>query len=130
MNVVVDLPNERLAKQFLAAKPANLDVKATTKGSTVQINTKDLPKTPSEAVALFNKGAKVLGNPKVAKTSVRKKKVGVVGISKAENEQLGLLLKWIALDLDWDIIPNEVLVNPEALTKLFGRYKVEGTIYE
>jgi len=125
MNVVVDLPNERLAKQFLAAKPADLDVKATTKGSTVQINTKDLPKTPAEAVALFNKGAKVLSTPKVAKTSVRKKKVGVVGISKAENEQLGLLLRWVALELDWDTIPNEVLVNPEALTKLIGRYQVK-----
>ena len=44
-------------------------------------------------------------------------------ISKAENVQLGLLLRWVALDLDWDTIPNEVLVNPEALTKLIGRYK-------
>ena len=83
----------------------------------------NIPNTPAEAVALFNKGAKVLGTPKVAKTSVRKKKVGVVGISKAENVQLGLLLKWVALELDSDTIPNEVLVNPEALTKLFGRYK-------
>ena len=80
----------------------------------------NLPATPAEANALFNKGAKVLGKPK---TSVRKKKVGVVGISKAENEQLGLLLRWVALDLDWDTIPNEVLTNPEALTKLIGRYK-------
>ena len=83
----------------------------------------NIPNTPAEAVALFNKGAKVLGTPKVAKTPVKKKKVGVVGISKVENEQLGLLLKWVALELDWDTIPNEVLVNPEALTKLFGRYK-------
>ena len=90
----------------------------------------NIPNTPAEAVALYEKAGKVLGNPKVAKTPVRKKKVGVVGISKAENEQLGLLLKWVALELDWDTIPNEVLVNPEALTKLFGRYKVEGTIYE
>ena len=96
----------------------------------MQTTNTNIPNTPAEAVALFNKGAKVLGKPKVAKTSVRKKKVGVVGISKAENEQLGLLLKWVALELDWDTIPNEVLVNPEALTKLFGRYKVEGTIYE
>ena len=58
------------------------------------------------------------------------KKVGVVGISKAENVQLGLILRWVALELDWDTIPNEVLVNPEALTKLIGRYRVEGTIYE
>ena len=96
----------------------------------MQTTKSNIPNTPAEAVALFNKGAKVLGKPKVAKTSVRKKKVGVVGISKAENEQLGLLLKWVALELDWDTIPNEVLTNPEALTKLFGRYKVEGTIYE
>ena len=61
----------------------------------------------------------------VAKTPVKKKKIGVVGISKAENEQLGLLVRWIALELDWDTIPNEVLVNPEALTKLIGRYKAQ-----
>ena len=96
MNVVVDLPNERLAKQFLAAKPANLDVKTTTKGSKVTVDTKK-----------------------------KAKKVGVVGISKDENVQLGLLLRWVALELDWDTIPNEVLVNPEALTKLIGRYQVK-----
>ena len=61
---------------------------------------------------------------KTVKTTVKKaKKIGVVGISKAENDQLGLLLKWVALELDWDTIPNEVLTNPEALTKLFGRFK-------
>ena len=91
----------------------------------MQTTKTNIPNTPAEAVALFNKGAKVLGNPKVAKTPVRKKKVGVVGISKAENEQLGLILKWIALELDWDTIPNEVLVNPEALTKLIGRYQIK-----
>ena len=76
----------------------------------------DTPKTATELVRRNF-------TPKVAKTPVKKKKVGVVGISKAENVQLGLLLKWVALELDWDTIPNEVLVNPEALTKLFGRYK-------
>ena len=86
----------------------------------MQTTSTNIPNTPAEAVALFNKGAKVLGK---AKTPVRKKKIGVVGISKAENVQLGLILKWVALELDWDTIPNEVLVNPEALTKLFGRYK-------
>jgi len=91
----------------------------------MQTTKTNIPNTPAEALALFNKGAKVLGTPKVAKTSVRKKKIGVVGISKAENEQLGLILRWVALDLDWDTIPNEVLVNPEALTKLIGRYKAE-----
>ena len=97
MNVVVDLPNEKLAKQFLAAKPADLDVKATTKGNTVTVNTK----APAK----------------------KAKKIGVVGISKAENVQLGLILRWVALELDWDTIPNEVLVDPEALTKLIGRYQ-------
>ena len=60
-------------------------------------------------------------------TPVKKKakKIGVVGISKAENVQLGLILRWVALELDWDTIPNEVLVNPEALTKLIGRYKAQ-----
>jgi len=64
---------------------------------------------------------------KVAKTPTVKKakKIGVVGISKAENVQLGLILRWVALELDWDTIPNEVLVNPEALTKLIGRYQVK-----
>ena len=85
MNVVVDLPNEKLAKQFLAAKPKDLGVK----------------------------------------TTVKKKKIGVVGISKEENVQLGLILRWVALELDWDTIPNEVLVNPEALTKLIWRYKAQ-----
>ena len=62
----------------------------------------------------------------VAKVAPKKaKKVGVVGISKAENVQLGLILRWVALELDWDTIPNEVLVNPEALTKLIGRYQVK-----
>jgi len=58
-------------------------------------------------------------------TPVKKKKIGVVGISKAENEQLGLILRWVALELDWDTIPDNVLVNPEALTKLIGRYKAQ-----
>ena len=62
----------------------------------------------------------------VAKVAPKKaKKIGVVGISKAENVQLGLILRWVALDLDWDTIPNDVLVNPEALTKLIGRYQIK-----
>ena len=88
----------------------------------MQTTSTNIPNTPAEAVALFNKGAKVWGK---AKTPARKKKVGVVGISKAENVQLGLILRWVALELDWDTIPNEVLVNPEALTKLIGRYQVK-----
>jgi len=78
----------------------------------------NLPDTPAKANALYKKAGKVLSKPKA-------KKVGVVGISKAENEQLGLLVRWIALELDWDTIPNEVLVNPEALTKLIGRYQIK-----
>ena len=64
---------------------------------------------------------------KVAPKTVKKKakKIGVVGVSKAENVQLGLILRWVALELDWDTIPNEVLVNHEALTKLIGRYKAK-----
>ena len=81
--------------------------------------TTKIPNTPAEANALYKKAGKVLGTPKKAK------KIGVVGISKAENQQLGLLIRWIALELDWDTIPNNVLVNPEALTKLIGRYKAE-----
>ena len=79
--------------------------------------TTTLPQTFDEAEALYKKAGKVLGTPKKAK------KIGVVGISKAENVQLGLILRWVALELDWDTIPNDVLVNPEALTKLIGRYQ-------
>ena len=61
----------------------------------------------------------------LTKAPKKAKKVGVVGISKDENVQLGLLLRWVALDLDWDTIPNNVLTNPEALTKLIGRYQVK-----
>jgi hypothetical protein len=85
----------------------------------MQTLTTTLPKTPEEANALYKKAGEVLSKPKKAK------KIGVVGISKAENQQLGLLIRWIALELDWDTIPNEVLVNPEALTKLIGRYQVK-----
>ena len=81
--------------------------------------TTKIPNTPAEANALYKKAGKVLSKPKKAK------KIGVVGISKAENELLGLLVRWIALELDWDTIPNNVLVNPEALTKLIGRYQVK-----
>ena len=35
----------------------------------------------------------------VAKVAPKKaKKIGVVGISKAENVQLGLILRWVALE--------------------------------
>ena len=83
------------------------------------MNTTTLPTTPEAANSLYKKAGKVLGTPKKAK------KIGVVGISKDENVQLGLILRWVALELDWDTIPNEVLVNPEALTKLIGRYQIK-----
>ena len=74
--------------------------------------------------AVLTQTVKPTSKPKLTtKAPVKKKKVGVVGISKAENEQLGRLLKWIALDTDWDTIPTDVLTDPEALTKLFGRFK-------
>ncbi len=76
----------------------------------------------------MNVGSETVTRPAltVAKVAPKKaKKVGVVGVSKAENVQLGLILRWVALELDWDTIPNEVLVNPEALTKLIGRYQIK-----
>ena len=68
---------------------------------------------------------------KVAKppTVKKAKKIGVVGVSKAENVQLGLILKEIAYQFKEyndgsDIyLPSSVLVDPEALIKLFGRYQ-------
>ena len=51
------------------------------------------------------------------------KRIGVVGISKAENAQLGLLLKYIFTnDEVYNSIPPEVLAYPESFTKLCGRY--------
>ena len=98
----------------------NVGSEATTKTLEKMIPVlKELPQTPEQAEALYKKAGKVLSKPKKAK------KIGVVGISKAENQQLGLLVRWIALELDWDTIPNNVLVNPEALTKLIGRYQVK-----
>ena len=58
---------------------------------------------------------------KVAK--VTKKRIGVVGITKAENAQLGLLLKYIFTnDEVYNSIPKEVLPYPDAFTALCGRY--------
>ena len=50
------------------------------------------------------------------------KKYGVVGITKAENAQLGLILKYIYEDKD--ALPAEYLLDSEAtaLAKLTGRY--------
>tara|TARA_Y100000593_G_C4046176_1_gene207523 strand:- start:69 stop:350 length:282 start_codon:yes stop_codon:yes gene_type:complete len=89
----------------------------------MQTVTTALPKTPEEANALYKKAGEVLSKPKKAK------KIGVVGVSKAENVQLGLILKEIAYQFNEykdgsDIyLPSSVLVDPEALIKLFGRYQ-------
>jgi len=51
------------------------------------------------------------------------KYVGVVGVSKQENAQLGLLLKYIYTnDEVFNSFPGEVLRFPEALDKLAARY--------
>ena len=89
MSITVHMPNEKLAKAFLAAKPDNVDAKNVT--------------------------------VKVAKTN--RKKIGVVGITRAENAQLGLLLKYIFTnDEVYNSLPADVLRYPEALNKLAGRY--------
>jgi len=51
------------------------------------------------------------------------KKVGVVGVTKAENAQLGLLLKYFFTnDEAYNELPEDVMVYPDAFTKLCGRY--------
>ena len=51
------------------------------------------------------------------------KRIGVVGITKAENAQLGLLLKYIFTnDEVYNSIPKEVLPYPDAFTALCARY--------
>ena len=51
------------------------------------------------------------------------KRLGVMSITKAENAQLGLLLKYIFTNEDvLTSIPLDVLRYPEALNKLAGRY--------
>ena len=88
MSITVNVPNEKVAKAFLAAKPDNVSAK----GVTV----------------------------KVAKKG---KRLGVMSITKAENAQLGLLLKYIFTnDEVYNSLPADVLRYPEALNKLAGRY--------
>ena len=52
------------------------------------------------------------------------KKVGVVGVTKAENAQLGLLLKYIFTNetVYESLQTHDVLRYPDAFTKLCGRY--------
>ena len=76
-----------------------------------------LPSTPAEANALYKKAGKVLGTPK------KSKRIGVVGITKAENAQLGLLLKYIFTNDDvFNSLPKEVMAYPDAFTALCARY--------
>ena len=49
------------------------------------------------------------------------KRLGVVGVTKAENAQLGLILKYIYEDRA-NALPEEVVQFPEALQKLASRY--------
>ena len=52
-----------------------------------------------------------------------KKYIGVVGVSKVESAQLGLLLKYIFTNDDvYNALPEDVLRYPDALRKLAGRY--------
>jgi hypothetical protein len=56
-------------------------------------------------------------------TANKGKRVGVMSITKAENAQLGLLLKYIFTnDEVYNSLPADVLRYPEALNKLAGRY--------
>ena len=52
------------------------------------------------------------------------KRIGVVGVTKAENAQLGLILKYIFTnDEVYQTLKHEnVLAYPEAFTALCGRY--------
>jgi len=56
-------------------------------------------------------------------TANKGKRIGVVGVTKAENAQLGLLLKYIFTNDDvYNSLPKDVLVYPDAFTQLCGRY--------
>ena len=60
---------------------------------------------------------------KVTKVTKSRKRIGVVGITKAENAQLGLLLKYIFTnDEVYNSLPKEVLAHPDAFTALCARY--------
>ena len=50
------------------------------------------------------------------------KRLGVMSITRAENIQLGLLLKYLYTNNKLNELPGEVLRFPEALDKLAGRY--------
>ena len=51
------------------------------------------------------------------------RRLGVMSVTKAENAQLGLLLKYIFTnDEVYNSLPEDVLRYPEALNKLANRY--------
>ena len=79
--------------------------------------TTTLPTTHTEAEALYKAAGKVLSKPK------KGRRIGVMSVTKAENAQLGLLLKYIFTnDEVYNSLPADVLRYPEALNKLAGRY--------
>ena len=104
MSINVHMPNEKLAKAFLAAKPDNVDAKNVTV-KVAEPLTQDLK--------LVNNSS----NPK------KGRRLGVMSVTKLENAQLGLLLKYIFTnDEVYNSLPADVLRYPEALNKLAGRY--------
>ena len=104
MSITVHMPNEKLAKAFLAAKPDNVDAKNVTV-KVAEPLTQDLK--------LVNNSS----NPK------KGRRLGVMSVTKLENAQLGLLLKYIFTnDEVYNSLPADVLRYPEALNKLAGRY--------
>jgi len=52
------------------------------------------------------------------------KRIGIVGVTKAENAQLGLLLKYIFTndEVYQSLKQENVLAYPDAFTQLCGRY--------
>jgi len=98
MSITVHMPNEKVAKAFLAAKPDNVDAK----NVTVKVDDK-----------------LSLG---LSRTKTNSRRLGVMSITKQENVQLGLLLKYLYTDNRLNELPGEVLRFPEALDKLASRY--------
>ena len=104
MSITVHMPNEKLAKAFLAAKPDNVDAKNVTV-KVAEPLTQDLK--------LVNNSS----NPK------KGRRLGVMSVTKLENAQLGLLLKYIFTnDEVYNSLPADVLRYPESLNKLANRY--------
>ena len=60
----------------------------------------------------------------LSRTKTNSKRLGVMSITKAENVQLGLLLKYIATNetVYQALETHEVLQFPDAFKKLCGRY--------